>query len=72
MVMGDDSKRCRCGHDRSHVMVSAEGEYTLGGWICHSVGITTAPKKINFRCRVCREVVDETTDADDLTRIKCT
>lgn len=60
---------CRCGHNRSHHMVSEEAEYSWFDWILVTViGTTCVPKKIKFQCRKCQEVFDETTDPDALRR----
>lgn len=54
---------CRCGHDRTHFMVSPLGRYSLTGWFWVTViGVTTRPRKVRFRCRQCGEVFDESTD----------
>jgi hypothetical protein len=61
--------RCRCGHGRGHVMVSAEPEYS--GWANFWVifmGVTATPYRLNFRCRVCKQVFDTTADPADLKK----
>jgi hypothetical protein len=55
--------RCKCGHDRTHLMVSAEGKYTLMGWFWVTVmGVTTRPWEVRYRCRACGEVFDSSRD----------
>jgi hypothetical protein len=57
--LNQTSKKCKCGFDRNHMMVSREGKYSALDWFFVTiVGITTKPKEIKFRCRVCEEVFD--------------
>jgi len=60
--------RCRCGHGTDHHMVSPEGEYTFGGWLCVTFGISAIPKRVRYRCRVCQQIITETTDPSVLRR----
>ncbi|HSN99137.1 MAG TPA: hypothetical protein VLS89_12670 [Candidatus Nanopelagicales bacterium] len=53
---------CGCGHDRTHYMVSAEPQYTLGGYLLLLLGVTVKPIKLKFRCRRCDGIFDMTTD----------
>ncbi len=56
-------KRCRCGHDRHHKMVSRRGEYRFGGWLFGTfMGVTMRPKRVKYWCRLCYQEFDETTD----------
>ncbi|MCA9668346.1 MAG: hypothetical protein KC503_22300 [Myxococcales bacterium] len=57
-----EKSTCSCGFDKDHYMVSKEGEYTVAGWFSHTVGISTRPKLIKYRCRVCGDIIEETTD----------
>jgi hypothetical protein len=65
-----DPARCRCGHDRDHLMVSAEGRY--GGWGLFTLwfGITTRPHTVVFRCRRCGQAIEETQDEGVLDRVR--
>lgn len=55
-------KVCRCGHDRHHHMVSAEGEYTFSGYLRLFFGISARPLRVVYRCRRCDQTFDRTTD----------
>jgi hypothetical protein len=55
-------KRCKCGHDRHHQMVTATGDYTFGGWCLVLFGISAKPRAIKFQCRRCDEVFDRASD----------
>jgi hypothetical protein len=58
---------CRCGHDRSHHMVSKDRKYTLWGSIWVTLfGVSTVPIRIEYRCRRCGKVFDQTTDPEEL------
>ncbi len=62
-----EAPRCRCGHGLDHLMVSQIPAYT--GWqtfLVFFAGVSTAPERIDYQCRVCREVFHSTTDADVL------
>lgn len=65
--MGDEPK-CKCGYDRHHTMVSAEPHYDVRGWFWLIMGATPTPVKISFKCRRCDQVIEETTDPDELKR----
>jgi len=56
-------RACRCGYTRAHHMVSADPQYTVLGWLKLVAGITSRPKKIQWRCRRCDQVIASTTDA---------
>lgn len=53
---------CRCGYDRDHHMVSAKGDYSLYGSFCLIMGISAHPLKVRYVCRMCEEVIEESTD----------
>lgn len=63
MSENTESRKCSCGHDRHHARVKAECEYTAMGkfWVM-LFGVSTEPIKVKYRCRICSEVFDETTD----------
>ncbi|MED5369594.1 MAG: hypothetical protein VX899_01145 [Myxococcota bacterium] len=56
-------KTCRCGHSVDHVMVSPEPTYNGWGtfWSLF-MGVSTAPIKLTFSCRVCKGVLLVTRD----------
>ena len=54
---------CRCGHGRDHYMVSPEPKHSgLGSFWVVLMGVSAAPYKVEFRCRVCKQVFDQITD----------
>ncbi len=58
---GEGRPSCRCGHTRSHLMVSPEPVYS--GWKTFWVvfmGVSAVPAAVQYRCRVCQEVFDRT------------
>lgn len=57
---------CACGHDRKHHMVSAEPQYTLGGYLLLLLGVTVKPIKLKFRCRRCDSLFDSTTNPKEI------
>jgi hypothetical protein len=55
--------RCKCGHGPDHHMVSAHCKYSLWGWFWVTmVGVTTRPIFVSLKCRVCQEVVLESSE----------
>lgn len=58
----DTTPRCRCGHDRTHYMVSAEPKYGFWQMIVVIMGISQQPRRIEYRCRRCDQVFDATED----------
>ncbi|MBK9261733.1 MAG: hypothetical protein IPM54_18270 [Polyangiaceae bacterium] len=56
-------KSCRCGHNRKHHMVSAEGKYTFSGYLRLFFGISARPTRVSYRCRKCNQTFDSTTSA---------
>ncbi len=54
---------CKCGYDRDHLMVSREPRYGVwkGFWVMF-MGVSMLPYRVDFRCRVCLQVFDATTD----------
>ena len=66
----DAEKTCRCGHTYDHYMVSPKCEYSGWGWFWVSfMGVSTRPVKASYVCRVCKEMIFETTDAKHLDRL---
>jgi hypothetical protein len=62
-----NSALCRCGHDRTHMMVSPVGRYNLVGWFWVTVmGVTTKPIRVDYKCRSCSQIFDSSTDEKDL------
>ncbi len=64
------SPQCSCGHGRDHVMVSATGEYTIGGWCLLLIGISAQPVAVKFTCRRCDREVDRTTNRNEIAEIR--
>jgi len=58
----NDRPRCPCGYDRDHHLVSPEPKHTFWGWVLMTLGITSHPIHMAFRCRRCHQVIEETTD----------
>ena len=60
-------ERCSCGHDRDHYMVSQIPTYTAWGtfWIT-LLGVSATPIRLDFKCRVCKEVFDFIRDPEEL------
>lgn len=63
-------KRCPCGYDRTHPMVSPKADYTFLGWCLIMIGISAKPTSISFVCRRCDTVVDRTTDPKDIAETR--
>jgi DNA-directed RNA polymerase subunit RPC12/RpoP len=57
----DEPARCRCGHTRSHHMVSPAKEYTVGGYLLLFFGITAKPIRIRYVCRTCEQQIETET-----------
>ena len=58
---------CDCGHDRNHYMVSQIPTYTAWGtfWIT-LLGVSATPIRLDFKCRICKEVFDFIRDPEEL------
>ncbi|HTJ82284.1 MAG TPA: hypothetical protein VL400_11235, partial [Polyangiaceae bacterium] len=54
--------KCKCGHDKTHPMVSPAGEYTTMGWVLILIGISAEPTAIKYVCRRCEGILERTTD----------
>ncbi|NUP10025.1 MAG: hypothetical protein HOW73_28585 [Polyangiaceae bacterium] len=65
-----EPRRCPCGHEKGHVMVSPAAEYTFGGWCLILVGISARPTAINFTCRRCGTRLDRTTDRQEISETR--
>lgn len=57
---------CRCGYTRDHYMVTPEAKHTFWGWCLITLGISSKPIEMTFRCRRCKEVIEVSTDPRDL------
>ncbi|MFO0613413.1 MAG: hypothetical protein U0414_12530 [Polyangiaceae bacterium] len=63
-------RRCKCGHERTHPMVSASGEYTFLGWCAILFGISAKPRAIRFQCRVCDQLIHRATDEQTIAETR--
>lgn len=59
---------CRCGFDRNHYRVTRDGKYSGIGWFLMSMGISVEPSSVSWRCRVCNERFDHSTDPMELRK----
>ncbi len=69
-VPGRERPTCRCGHDRTHTMVSPSADYTMIGWAFILVGVSWEPTCISFVCRACDEVVERVRDPKEMAQIR--
>lgn len=63
---GKGSRTCRCGHNVGHPAVEAKPAYGFWGWLKLLNGISTLPKKVEYRCKKCGSVVAITRAPDVL------
>lgn len=65
--MADAAPTCGCGYGLDHVMVSQVPDYTAWQSFCvFFLGVSASPRRIEYQCRVCREVFHTTTDPEVL------
>ncbi len=56
-------RRCGCGYDRHHKMVSRRGKHGFAGWLFGTfMGVSMRPRLVKYFCRMCYQEFDETTD----------
>ena len=57
--VSDESEepKCRCGFDRSSGLIRRTPKYTLMGWITLLWGVSVTPKRIDYQCMKCEEVI---------------
>lgn len=67
---GPERATCRCGHDRSHTMVSPSADYSVLGWAFILVGVSWEPKAISFVCRTCDQVVERIRDPKAMAQVR--
>lgn len=56
--------KCKCGYDKSHYMIEPHCKYDFWGWVALLTGITAMPLEVSFRCEVCHQVLEITTDRE--------
>ena len=65
----EESERCRCGHTSEHHMVSARLTYTVWRrFLVVLLGVSAAPIRVDFQCRVCKESFDFTVNPERLKK----
>ncbi len=64
----EEMKKCECGHDRTHYMVTPDGKYSGMKWFLMLAGISVTPERITYTCRRCNVTFDSTTDPAILRR----
>jgi hypothetical protein len=61
--------RCSCGLNKNHPKVIHRTEYTKWGWFLFTVlGLSAKPKKVNFVCTKCEEIIESTQESHELAR----
>ena len=53
---------CACGHDRYHHAIRPAFKHGPFAWTLLFTGVSAEPKGITFRCAVCGEAFETTTD----------
>ena len=56
------------GYSKEHHLVVSFGVYSTWKWLALLTGISVKPRKVMYRCSVCDEVFDETSDEEFLNR----
>ena len=65
----EPEERCHCGYNRHHHMVSPLLTYTAWrSFLVILAGVSAAPIRVDFQCRICKERFDFTVDPDELQR----
>lgn len=62
----NDAPQCRCGFGVEHHFVSPHLKYSTWGWLWMLWGVNSMPREVQFVCRQCGEVVDRTSDPDEM------
>ena len=65
-----DEVRCRCGYRASDPIVAPRTHHTVLGWILLSIGISSRPQQVDFRCPVCGFVFRSITDPAECERYR--
>lgn len=61
---------CHCGRDRTHPDVQPERHYGFWSWVLLLSGASGTPRRIDFRCQRCRQIVESTSDSVLLERYR--
>ena len=57
------SKKCNCGYDINHPKIIHRSEYSTWGWFLITIlGLSAKPKKVNFECSECGDIISVATD----------
>lgn len=60
--------KCACGFESSNPKVEHNSEYSKLGWILYWIGISAKPIRVNFKCSVCGEIIESSTDESILKK----
>jgi hypothetical protein len=52
-----ESPTCRCGFAMGHGLIRRTPKYTVMGWVTLLWGVTVTPKRIDYQCMRCEEVI---------------
>lgn len=65
----EEAESCRCGHTAEHHMVSARLTYTVWRrFLVVLLGVSAAPIRVDYQCRVCKDMFDFTVDPKRLKK----
>lgn len=62
--------KCKCGFSKGDPMIMAKTRYTKGGYILLSIGFSAKPTEVVFQCQNCGEVIDTSTDEDEIEKYR--
>ncbi len=63
----NEEKQCsQHGYSKEHPLVTSFGLYSAWKWLALLTGVSVKPQKVMYRCTVCEEIFDETTDEEVL------
>lgn len=55
-------ERCACGYSKSNQRIQHKCEYSGWGQLFYWIGISAIPKRVNYFCTVCGEVIESTNE----------
>jgi hypothetical protein len=63
-------KTCKCGYTVDNPRVRPTYSYGMLGIFVFMFGITAVPKRVDYQCGNCSEVLDSITDPEELKRFR--
>jgi hypothetical protein len=63
-------EQCRCGHGVDHFWIRPQKQWGGWAWLGIMGGVRMAPRRVDYKCGRCGDILASITDAEALKRMR--